>query len=635
MRILFFNLGTIEHRVLSWEIDGFKTLFEQDIILWGPIPESHFEYNGREIPLLRIFEETSVYNLFNRLPEGWYPDIVTCDTSAINYVPDIWKCPVKTIIFTRDSWSDTVFNKGLVEFFDFVNSSTIDRSGYKAFNVNILPLRGFAVSTPATQTVNAGFSQRDIDILAIANYDNSFYHKRHKTFYRLYEALGRRYNIRFLRSIKRSEIYNYYQRSRIVIDWAHTLSNRSYEAALNGCLLFSHEDNSVTREFWEPWQEYIPYNEDTLPSLITRYLDNPQLSETVTVRSREKIMSMPHTWGEMAWDRISRAYETETGITDRINFNLSISPSRLSHRTATPFLYNYEYRKEFPSNWKELYFHRINEAIRLAVSLEEIVPPLIEASRMAFLLAMYEVATRYLSRLEENLPGYAWIYYLRARIALGREDNESAHENIGRVLACLETSPGLVQKYIMPVIEKGNACDGRRVTDYIWQSVYNHNNEYQVKSLYHLAYELEGYIYENEGQKTQAVESYISAVENISIPDCIHRVGPLMIETGEYEKLVEITAKGHDDSPYDSIVVLYNAYGLLASGNRKLAAMALGRHVTALTGFRGIRQIFLIRLIITVIIPVLFLSMKIAGWMLLKLIRSIKSKSGFIYLAYR
>ena len=127
MRILLFNLGTIEHRVLSWEVDGFRSLFDQDIILWGPVPDSHFNYHGKEIPIIRVFEETSVDNLFRQLPAGWYPDIVSCDTSAINYVPDIYLCPVKTLIFTRDSWSDTVFNRGLVEFFDFLNSFLVGK----------------------------------------------------------------------------------------------------------------------------------------------------------------------------------------------------------------------------------------------------------------------------------------------------------------------------------------------------------------------------------------------------------------------------------------------------------------------------------------------------------------------------
>ena len=269
-------------------------------------------------------------------------------------MPDIYKCPVKTVIFTRDSWSDTVFNRGLVEFFDFLNSSTVDRSVYKAFHVNMLPLTGFAVSTPGPGTHNSEYEKRDIDVVAIANFDNSFYHERHKVFYIL-SSSGTKYDIRFLRGIKRSEIYNYYQRSKIVIDSAHTLSNRSYEAALNGCLLFSHEDNRVLSDFWVPWEEYIPYNEDNLPELISRYLNNPEMAKKVVERAWGKISKVPATWGEMAWDRICIAYETEASVPERIEYNQSLSTSLVHYRTATPLLYNYDYGKNFPENWKEIY----------------------------------------------------------------------------------------------------------------------------------------------------------------------------------------------------------------------------------------------------------------------------------------
>ena len=48
------------------------------------------------------------------------------------------------------------------------------------YRVNMLPLRGFAVSTPRPAAVNSELEKRDIDVIAIANYDNSFYHERHK-----------------------------------------------------------------------------------------------------------------------------------------------------------------------------------------------------------------------------------------------------------------------------------------------------------------------------------------------------------------------------------------------------------------------------------------------------------------------
>lgn len=632
MKILLFNLGTIEHRVLSWEVDGFKSLFDQDIILWGPVPDPCFVYNGKEIPILRVFEETTVEDLFRQLPAGWYPDIVSCDTSAINYVPDIYLCPVKTLIFTRDSWSDTVFNRGLVEFFDFLNSSTADRNAYMQYRVNMLPLRGFAVSTPGPGAVNSELEKRDIDVIAIANYDNSFYHERHKVFYRLAEAIGKRYDIRFLRSIRRSDIYNYYQRSKIVIDWAHTLSNRSYEAALNGCLLFSHEDNTVMKQFWVPWEEYIPYNEINLPELITRYLENPELSAKVASSAKNKMNGMPATWGEMAWDRICVAHDSEVNIRSRIDFNLSLEPHIRHYRTATPLLYNYDYRKDFPQNWRELYFERIDKAISSAHRAEDKVLPLVEASRLSFLLGKKDLALGYLDQLRLHLPEYGWIYYIKARIAFSDREYDMALELLERGVNCGRKSPELLEEYVLPVIEKGNACDGRRITDYMWKSVYNNDSGYQVRSFMHLSLELEGYIYARKNDMTRAVSSYISAVEYLPIPDCIHRLAPLLIETGNYLRLADIASEGHKDSPYDTIALLYEVYGLLWTGRRKEAAGKLLRHRQALYGFKGIRQINLIRMIFLGIMPVMFLSKRLSSLLIKKLIQTIKIKSGKTYL---
>jgi hypothetical protein len=632
MKILLFNLGTIEHRVLSWEADGFKSLFDQDIILWGPVPDPHFIYNGKEIPILRVFEETTVEGLFRQLPAGWYPDIVSCDTSAINYVPDIYLCPVKTLIFTRDSWSDTVFNRGLVEFFDFMNSSTADRNAYSQYRVNMLPLRGFAVSTPGPGAVNSELEKRDIDVVAIANYDNSFYHERHRVFYRLAEVLGSRYDIRFLRSIKRSEIYNYYQRSKIVLDWAHTLSNRSYEAALNGCLLFSHEDNTVMRQFWIPWEEYIPYNETNLPELISRYLENPELSAQVSSRAQRKMIGMPATWGEMAWDRICAAHESEVDIRSRIEYNVSLEPHILHHRTATPLLYNYDYGKDFPQDWRELFFERIDRAISSTDRPEEKIPPLVEASRLAFLIGKEALALTYLDQLELHLPYYGWTYYLKARIAFTEGKYDDASDLLQHGIHCGGKAPELLKRYVLPVIEKGNSCDGRRITDYMWESVHNNDSGYQAKSFMHLSFELDGYIHARKNEVSGAVDSYLSAIEYLAIPDCIYRLAPLLIETGNYMKLAEIASEGHKDSPYDTVVLLYEVYGLLWTGRRKEAAGKLRRHRQALCGFKGIRQIYLIRMIFLGLLPLIFLSKRLSSLLVRKLIQTIRSKSGKTYL---
>lgn len=632
MKILLFNLGSIDHRIIAWGVEGFHSIFEQDVILWGPISDKEFIFQGKEIPILRILEQTTIEAVFNKLPEGWYPDIVTCDTSVLNYVPDIYLCPVKTLLFARDSWSDTVFNRGLVEFFDFVNSSTIDRSLYRDFHISLLPLSGFAVSVPAIDAPIREFKERNIDVIAIANYDNSFYHERHKTFYNLSALNSHGINIKYVSNIKRSEIYSYYQRSKIVLDWAHTLSNRSYEAALNGCLLFSHEDNSVMREFWAPWEEYVPYNESNLMQLIVSYLGNPDMSKKVIDNARRKVKSMPENWGKMAWDRINFAYLREVSVGDRIEHNSSLPDVIRNHRTATPLLYNYDYNTGFPSNWKDLYFQRIESAISGHESQAVCIAPLIEVSRVAFLSERYELSQKYLNQLQNLVPEYAWTHYLHGRIYFEQGDYALALLSLQEALQCSVKAPELIQEHVLPVIEKGNPCDGRRITSYMWKSAMNHDNEFQLRALRNLALELCGEIYERNGKRAEAANYYLEAVNNVPIPGCIYKLSPLLIQSGAFEKLAEATGKGVLDSPYDSIVVFYNAYALIQLNQKRKAYMVLNSHQKALKGFVGVRLIKLIRLSIKVLLPFIFTGRQPVSKIILEEIKILLRKTEKSYI---
>ncbi|MDZ7634093.1 MAG: hypothetical protein U5L72_06495 [Bacteroidales bacterium] len=213
----------------------------------------------------------------------------------------------------------------------------------------------------------------------------------------------------------------------------------------------------------------------------------------------------------MAWDRISAANDTEANIPERITYNESISPSLVHYRTATPLLYNYDYGKKFPENWQENYFERIDKAISSAKSEDEKLLPLIEAARMEFLLRKVHNSTLFIDQLALALPDYAWIYYLKARQSFESGDFGRALSLIHRALECVEKAPALLQRYLLPVIEKGNVCDGRRITNYMWQSVYRHDNDYQVKALSYLSMELSGIIYKRRGERSRAIESFLLA----------------------------------------------------------------------------------------------------------------------------
>lgn len=627
MKILLFNLGTIEHRILIWDVEGFRSLLEQDIILWGPIPDESFVYRGKEIPILSFFEPTTIQSVFNRLPEGWYPDIVACDTSVISYVPDIYLCPVKTILFTRDSWSDTLFNRGLVELFDCVTTAAIDRPLFNNFHVHLLPLSGFAVSKPGPGSQLHSYDDRDIDVIAIANYDNSFYHDRYKTFFTLARANSNKFKIRYLKHIERSEIYDYYQRSKIVLDWAHTLSNRSYEAALNGCLLFSHEDNTLNNDFWTPWEEYIPYNNNNLSELIAYYIHNPDKAKEIINATKQKIIAITASWGEMAWEKIQLAFKTNVSIEGRIAYNLSVPASILHYRSSTPLLYNYDYSTKFPSNWDEIYFERIDRAISAAGNDDLKIGPLTEASHLAFLLKKTEFAVTYLDSLHKIIPDYAWIYYLYGRIYFDRRETDKALVSVQKAILSGHKAPELLQKFVLPIIEKGNPCHGRRITDYMWQSAYNHNNEFQVKALLHLSHELAGDIYRRNNENKEAIASYIEAIGYLPIPKCIYKIYPLLIQAGEYIMLYDVTSKGLKDSPYDNILIFCHTYALIKLKRRREAYVVLTKHRRALHSFTEIRLFRYIRWFIYFLLPLVLVGKQPASLLISEFIKILMKKS--------
>jgi len=589
MRILLFNLGSIASRITSWDIDGFKSLLEQDVILWGPIPDERFLYGDREIPIIRIFEETSIKTVFNQFKDQWYPDIVVCDTSVLNYIYDIYLCPVKTILFARDAWADTLYNRGLVEFFDFINYGIVDRSVFERFNVNMLPLSNCAVSLPENNLEPLEFDKREIDVISISNYDSGFYHERYKTLFKLSEANESGFNIKYITGIKRKQINKYYQRSKIVLDWAHTLSNRSYEAALNGCLLFSHEDNPVIKNFWIPFEEYIPFNERNAMELLSFYLHNPAIAKKIVINAYNKVRNIPFSMGQSYWEQICIASDTEVDINERIRRISNMPASVLNYRLATPLVYNYNYNTSFPVNWKGIYFKRINLSLAETADNDSRIFSLIEAARLAFLLKDTDLTEYYLSELEKLIPEYAWIWYIRARQCIKHEELDEALEYSVRAIQCCTRAPELLKKYVLPLKEKNNSCDGRRITDYLWQAVYKHTNEFQVKSAIHLSLELKGDIFNKLGRINDATAAYREAVSNIPVPDCINKFFRGAVGSGNYHWILDFYEKGLDDSPYFSELVFYGAYALYRDGQKKKALCLLKKHRNSLKSFYGKR----------------------------------------------
>ena len=218
------------------------------------------------------------------------------------------------------------------------------------------------------------------------------------------------------------------------------------------------------------------------------------------------------------------------------------------------------------------------------------------------------------------------------RIYFKRGEYDLALLSLQEALQCALKAPELIQEHVLPVIEKGNTCDARRITSYMWQSALNHKNEFQVKALKNLALELSGEIFRRTGKQAEAIKYYLEAVNNVSIPDCIYRLSPLLIQSGAFDLLAETTAKGVEDSPYDSIVVFYYAYALIQLKQKRDAFRVLSFHQKALKSFVGIRLITLIRIAIYLLLPFVLLWRQPVSMAILSIIKILKKKSETSYL---
>lgn len=622
-----FNLGSIQKRIIDWDIEGYRSIFEQDVVLWGPIPDERFIFENKEIPLVRIYKQTSVKELFDALPEGWYPDILTCETSVLNYVPDIYLCPVRTILFTRDAWGDTIYNRSLVDFFDFLSHGVIDFSVYGKYRVQMLPVLSFAVTLPHREGPPADFANREIDVLCIANYNRAFYHDRYKILYKLAVMARRDLIIRYIRGIKRSEISDFYSQSKIVIDWSYTLSNRSYEAALNGCLLFSHEDNKAVSELWVPWEEYIPYNEHNLYDLINHYINNHEHARTVIKNASEKVRQIPSGYGEHVWEQVKKAMSFEVDIKGRTGYIATTSVSKINHALATPLYFNYNYHTDYPEDWKNLYFSRIDKAIYNIPEHHPTPEPLIEATRMAFLLKKQELFYKYASKLQELLPDYGWLYYLKGRVLFEQKEHEKAIVAVRKAIQCASDVPELLQKYTLPFTEKDNTCDYRRITDYMWQSIYNHNNEFQVKSLLHMSSDLEGDIFQNLGKFDKAMDSYSQALKHLAVPDSLYKLYALLYKSRKFDYLNDTVTVGLQDSPYDDIIVFNKSLALLNIKESKRAFLVLKEHYEAVKKFENYKRLSFVKRSLGVVLNLKIFGKRINSSILIRLIEILKNKT--------
>ena len=542
---------------------NYESILVHDIVFFGPSSESSFTYNGKTFVIIQLVKEISIKELFMKLPKDWYPELVIVETPVMNYVHDFFKCPVPTLCFSRDAWGEMIYNHNIAKLFDFVAYQTIDINAYNPQEVNLIHDFGGPISIPNKVQKNIKFKNRNIDILAIASYDRGLYHERYKLFCNIAKQLGNSYKIKILNGIRYDKIHKYYKRSKIVLDWSNVLSCRSYEAIVNGCLFFSLENNILISSVWKKDKEFIPFNEKTVVNKLKYYLENEEEAQLIISNARKKYDEMPQSTGKkkvILFKKCLKGFKKDGVEKRKIE---TMSESEIIGATATTLYFNYQYiGHNHPDNWKELYFERIERSLNLPGSQLEKKRQLLEAVRMAYLLRNEKKFDEFETRIKDDGIPNPWLNLLRAKIEF-RSNATKSWASVKNALSEYDNNPIRVRQEVLPFIEKGDNCDARRVLDYMWQSVYQHQNEFQGQAFLCEAYTLLGKLCEKKGNIDEAIRWYSLSIDQISIPENGLYLCKLLVKKEMYDKLRLISKNVLSENPYDVMSALYLAYAYL------------------------------------------------------------------------
>lgn len=597
MKILQFSKGKIGY--VSRGLERASALFNEDVIFWGPLPYNEFRYKDKRFQCIQIFEQKSVLELIQSLPKGWHPDVVNFPTVALCYIPDLFRIPYKTILYAADSWGDILYNPLIFGYFDILSCNCIDRKRYIK-DRHVIPLiAGPLSNTPRCKS--KPWCDRPIDILTIANTNSGFYHNRYRLLTRIANELGEAFRVEYFSGIKTTSINDIYQQSKVVIDFSYVASNRSYEAIMNGCLLFSFEGNSLISDIWSPWEEYVPFNFDNVIELIKIYLEDTHKTQMIIEKAERRFATMPQNAGEVSICRKKYAANLDVKVNERIKKVENEHPAKIAYAQATPLYFNYNYpQHSHPPNWRNLYYERIDRAISLMDGLdtETKVKIFIEASRFSFLVNDYDKSERYTRMLFEIEERYAWSYWILGEIKRIRDGNEArAVDFFEKALYFVSSNPELLEQYYLPFVEKGDVLDGRRLGSFLFEEEYPKITLPRREYLLYKIYKGFGDIHYGQGRIKDAITNYRLAVTHVKIPSCYHQLAKLMIRKKMYTDLTKELESGLEENPYDTLSTLYQFFALLKCKKAREAREKLNAHLKLLRCFSNRRTSNTIRIL--------------------------------------
>lgn len=317
-------------------------------VLAGPlIQESHYRLPplsdgphelrvfGADAPIpYQIGESWEV--LLDRLPDGWWPDVVLWLAPEFRPWP-VGDCPLPLVAVVGDWNLNFSVLREVLKRCDYIVTdrggvARLRKLGYE--NVAYWPAYGFAPE------VHHPYPDLPIqfDILFIGNLNHEVHRRRARLLARL-AKLSDRYRVAILQGLYGQEYAKALASSRIVVNQSirGEMNMRAYEAPACGALLFMERDNLEVRDFFQDGEECVLYGEDDLETLLEQYLTDEGLRARVAAAGHAQVQTETYQAHLQALlDRLSEL-DWEALRTHRQRWD-ALSPAERHYYTGRWFL---------------------------------------------------------------------------------------------------------------------------------------------------------------------------------------------------------------------------------------------------------------------------------------------------------
>ena len=204
------------------------------------------------------------------------------------------------------------------------------------------------------QEIRKILERKSIDVIFLGNMNPGIHAKRNQLLRKIL-LLPPEYRVVVGLGIYNDDLYcDVIGRAKVVFNRTvrKEMNMRVFEAIRTFSLLLLEEDNEETWDYFEKWSEVIPYNEENLPELVKRYVDDTEEREKVVRQAFEKVRDMT---SEKMWGKLIEAiYHVNSNLLEEDSIrNFDFQLKLATFRSFVNSIFNYLTRKPYASELLE------------------------------------------------------------------------------------------------------------------------------------------------------------------------------------------------------------------------------------------------------------------------------------------